>query len=528
MSPAGLREPSAQRIGPYEILVDIGSGGMGTISLACATGEPLGVDGFARLVAIKRPHFASAPEHEVLSRFLDEARLLAQVHHANVVGIHQIGADAGGHFLVLDYIEGGALDELCAREVLRRQKLPPPIVMRILADMLAGLHAVHEAAGVEGNPLGMLHRDVAAQNVLVGRDGVARLADFGIAKAIISSTVTDKAYLHGRLQYMAPEYLKREAVDRRLDVYAAGVTMWTALAGNVPWDGASEAQIVQGLMFEGVPPLSAAGVTIAPGIQAIVSRACDRARERRYPTARAMLEAIEDLGRHTGWIASHAEVAALVEELLGVELRARRAAIAQRLASPSAPAPAPLVAGRSDLGPTTVMPRAAQRAALAPTVPVALAQVTDVPAGPPAAVAAPLPSGPPASVTPLVPVAVPPATPQGRGVWIAVAVLAAALVGALAAWKLGAPVTADQASPADAPAGPTGSYSGSAQTVTSPPSTSAAPVAERPDPSLSGGPPSTTAAPSPQKSVAVPTARPSARPTGLPTAITTNNPYRPR
>src|SRR5262249_9765366 len=149
----GFQEPLAQRIGPYEVLLDIGSGGMGIISLARATGEPVGAAGFTRLVALKRPHGALASDVDVLRRFLDEARLLAQVHPANVVGIHQIGSAAGGHFLVLDYIEGGTLDELLSRTVLRRKKLPPPVVLRIVSDVLAGLHAVHEAADVGGRPL---------------------------------------------------------------------------------------------------------------------------------------------------------------------------------------------------------------------------------------------------------------------------------------------------------------------------------------------------------------------------------------
>jgi serine/threonine-protein kinase len=327
------REPSAQRIGPYEALLDIGSGGMGTISLARATGQPVGVDGFARLVALKRPLGALASDPEVMQRFLDEARLLAQIHHVNVVGVHQIGGDSSGHFLVLDYIEGGTLDEMISRQVLYRKKMPPPIVLRIMCDVLAGLHAVHEAADVEGRPLCMLHRDVSTHNVLVGRDGVARVADFGIAKAIISSTVTDKAYLQGRIPYMAPEYLRRDSVDRRLDVYAAGITMWTALAGRLPWADAAEAQIVKSIVFDGVPPLRAAGVTVAPAVEEIVGRACARDPAERFASAREMLETIEDVGRRTGWMGSHAEVAAFVEELLGRELRARRAAIARRLAS---------------------------------------------------------------------------------------------------------------------------------------------------------------------------------------------------
>lgn len=314
---------------------------MGTVSLARASGEALGVGGFARLVAVKRPRGALGSDPEVLRRFLDEARLLAQVHHANVLGIHQIGSDASGHFVVLDYIEGGALDELMLRAVLHRRKLPPPAVLRVVADLLAGLHAVHEAVDVEGRPLRMLHRDVSTQNILVGLDGVARLADFGIAEAVISVSAVDPSEMQGRVAYMAPEYLERGTVDRRLDVYAAGITLWTALAGDLPWPRVPEAQLVRHILRDGVPTLASAGIHVAPDIEAVVARACERDPARRFATAREMLTAIDDLGRRTGALASHVEVASLVHELLGRELTARKAAIAKRLAEgpPSRPPP---------------------------------------------------------------------------------------------------------------------------------------------------------------------------------------------
>ena len=215
------------------------------------------------------------------------------------------------------------------RAVLRRKKLPPPIVLRIALDALAGLHAVHEARDSSGAPLGALHRDVSTHNLLVGLDGVTRVADFGIARHALRSVVTDGQYLQGRVLCMPPEYLDRRPVDRRLDVYGMGVTLWMALAGDEPWPGASDAQIVHLATTEGVPPLSASGLAVAPAIEAIVAKACSRDPSARFESAKAMLEAIEDLGRHTGWLASHGEVAAMVEELSGRELSRRRAAVAR-------------------------------------------------------------------------------------------------------------------------------------------------------------------------------------------------------
>jgi eukaryotic-like serine/threonine-protein kinase len=323
-SVSGAAEP--RRVGTYEILLDLGSGGMGTIHLARAVGDA--ASGFERFVAIKRTRALLQSDAEALRRFLDEAKLAALVHHANVVGIHHVGKDADGPFLVLDYVEGDTLDALVDYAKLRARSLSPPVVLRVVLDALSGLHAVHETSDAAGRPLRMLHRDVAPQNLMVGCDGVTRLTDFGIAKAAISSVDTDQAYLQGRLAFLAPEYLRRERVDRRLDVYAMGVTLWVALVGRLPWPDASEAQLVLNAVERGIPKLSSVGFTIAPAIEAIVARACERDPERRFPSARAMLETTEEVGRHTGWIASHAEVAELVRDLAGPDLAARRAAIA--------------------------------------------------------------------------------------------------------------------------------------------------------------------------------------------------------
>ncbi len=323
----------AARIGDYDLLFELAQGGMGTVHLGRATGERAGAVGFERLVAIKRLHPHLLSNAESVERFLQEARVAARVHHANVVGVHQVGRDEHGHFLVQDYVEGDTLEGLIDASTLRRKRLPPPIALRIALDALAGLHAVHEAADATGGALGIVHRDVSTQNLLVGRDGVTRLADFGIAKYAQSSVVTDARYLQGRVLYMPPEYLGRRPVDRRFDIYGLGITLWIALAGAHPWPEASDAQIVRLATTEGIPPLSESGLAVAPPIEALVARACHLDPEQRFPTARAMLEAIEALGRDTGWIASHAEVAELVEALAGRELAARRAAVARASAS---------------------------------------------------------------------------------------------------------------------------------------------------------------------------------------------------
>jgi serine/threonine-protein kinase len=418
------------RVGPYEVLFELAQGGMGAVFLARAVGEPVGAAGFERVVAIKRLHAHLGGQAEHVRRFLDEARVAARIHHANVVGIHQLGSDEDGYFLVQDYVEGDTLEGLVDRATLRRRRLPPPIVLRIALDALAGLAAVHEARDAEGRPLDILHRDLSPQNLLVGRDGVTRLADFGIAKHALRSVVTDGRYLQGRVLYMPPEVLTRRPVDQRLDVYGVGMTLWTALAGHAPWPDAGDAQIIHLAVTEGLPPLSATGLVVAPAVEALVARAVSRDPEARFPSARAMRDAVEHLGRHTGWIASHAEVAAEVEALAGAELSARRAVLSAARSSGEVtgvgvtPSPRPgggafawalvalvLATGVAALVWSSRRPAAIVAAASAPSAPVSSASS----AAPPAVLDPPPPSAPVApSAAPSAPAAPVPRAPAPR------------------------------------------------------------------------------------------------------------------
>jgi len=312
----------SERIGSYQILFELGRGGMGAVYLARAVG-PGGVE---RLVALKRAH-ERPPPGASSDRFLDEVRITAHVHHANVVSMHQAGADERGYYLVFDYVEGESLEGLIARAAQRGERVPARVLLRVAMDALAGLDAAHETTDAAGRHLGILHRDVSVQNLLVGRDGVTRLTDFGIAKSVLSSTVTEEGYVQGKLVYMAPEYVQRLPVDRTVDIYAMGVTLWTALSGLEPWHGDTPGQVVQSILMEGVPPLSSTGIAIAPELEAIVARACCRDAGLRFQTARQMLDELEAVGKRHDIIASHVEVAEYVAVMVGDELAARRQAI---------------------------------------------------------------------------------------------------------------------------------------------------------------------------------------------------------
>jgi serine/threonine protein kinase len=315
----------------YRILFELGRGGMGAAFLARAEG----VGGFERLVVIKRIRAERADAHSV-ERFLREARIAAAIHHANVVSAQNVGEDADGPFIVLDYIDGASLEELLDRSALKQQPIPVAVMLRIAVDTLAGLEAVHQAHDGHGKRLNALHRDVSLQNILVGVDGVSRLLDFGIARSDLGGVTTDQRYLVGKLPYLSPEYLRREALTPSADVYSLGVTLWLALTGKELWEKASEAQVLRYILQEGIPPLSRE-LQVAPEIVELVARACAADREARFRTAREMAAQIELLGRERGWLATHHEVSEWLAELLGADLARRRERIAALANEPVLP-----------------------------------------------------------------------------------------------------------------------------------------------------------------------------------------------
>jgi serine/threonine-protein kinase len=312
----------------YHVLFELGRGGMGAAFLARAEGA----GGFERLVVIKRIRPERLDPRSV-ERFLREARVAAAIHHANVVSAQNVGQDAEGPFIVLDYVDGASLDELLDRSLLKQQAMPVPVMLRVALDTLAGLEAVHDARDAQGKPLNVLHRDVSLQNILVGRDGVARLLDFGIARSELGGNTTDQHYIVGKLPYLPPEYLRREALTASADVYGLGVTLWLSLTGKELWAGASEAQVLQHIMTEGIPRLSDA-LEVAPEIVELVACACSADRARRFRTARDMAAAIERIARERGWVATHHEVAEWIQALCGTDLSRRRERIAL-LATPA-------------------------------------------------------------------------------------------------------------------------------------------------------------------------------------------------
>jgi len=320
----------AQRIDRYDLVAEIASGGMATVYLA----RLAGVGGFQRFVAIKRLHPHLAKEQEFVEMFLDEARLAAGIHHPNVVPILEVGASERGYYLVMEYIEGDTLARLLARAATTGGKIPPEISIRILLDMLHGLHAAHELKDEKGLATELVHRDVSPQNILVGMDGVSRITDFGVARAASRLSATRVGQLKGKIAYMAPEQAAGDTgVDRRADIFSAGIVLWEVLASRRLFKAENEAATLSRVVSEPIPNLH----ELAPDIHAQISLVCMKALERdpdkRFGTCAQFADVLERATAAVGKIASPREVAAYVSEIIGTEITQQRAAVRAWLAN---------------------------------------------------------------------------------------------------------------------------------------------------------------------------------------------------
>jgi eukaryotic-like serine/threonine-protein kinase len=320
----------------YEVYGEIASGGMATVQY----GRLIGPRGFARAVAIKRmhPHFAREPDF--VSMFVDEARLSARLVHANIIPTLDVVETPGELALVMEYVHGEALSTLLRLAAAEGERVPVRVACALIASVLYGLHAAHETRNDAGHPLHIVHRDVSPQNILVGADGIPRVLDFGIAKAIGHLRLTPSGEIKGKLSYISPEQLEGEGVDRRADIYGASAVLWETLTGRPLFEGSTESAILHGVLHDVIAPPSALQPACPPALDAIVMRGLSRDASARFGTAREMAICLErDVG-----LATQSEVSDWLHALAGRQLAARAEALArmQEGASDAPPLPLPL------------------------------------------------------------------------------------------------------------------------------------------------------------------------------------------
>jgi eukaryotic-like serine/threonine-protein kinase len=310
-----------QAVGRYAIYDAIASGGMATVYY----GRLVGPVGFARTVAIKRlhPHYAKDPEF--VSMFIDEARLAARVRHPNVVQTLDIVSEDDELFLVLEYVHGESLARLLRAAKQDNGGPPLDIVSSILCGVLHGLHAAHEAKNELGEPMDLVHRDLSPHNLLVGVDGIPRVLDFGVAKAVGQLHTTRDGSVKGKFPYMAPEQLRGGALDRRTDLFAAGTILWEMLTGQRLFGGDSDGMTTTNVLELKIRPPSELVSGIPKSLDELTLRALDRRPTARFDTARQMALSLEERAPP----ATQARVGMWVESTAGDVLMERARAVAR-------------------------------------------------------------------------------------------------------------------------------------------------------------------------------------------------------
>lgn len=289
MVPRAPMSSVTQVIGRYAVGPVIASGGMARVHL----GHLVGPAGFSRLVAIKHMHPHLSKDADFVSMFLDEARVAARIRHTNVVSVLDVLDLEGDLYLVMDYVHGESLSQLLKTSASRGESVDVDIAVSIVTGVLHGLHAAHEAKDENGALLSLVHRDVSPQNVLVGCDGVARVVDFGVAKASGRLQSTRDGQVKGKLAYMAPEQILEEAVDSRTDVYAASVILWELLTGRRLFQNADAGATVAAILAGNAPPPSWHRTGIPRALDDIVGQGMASARADRFASALEMALALE-------------------------------------------------------------------------------------------------------------------------------------------------------------------------------------------------------------------------------------------
>jgi serine/threonine protein kinase len=323
------------KLGKYQLITRLGAGGMAELFLARSET----IQGIEKIVALKRIADAHARDREFVRMFLEEARLATTLSHPNIAQVYEVGKEAGTYFFTMEYLQGLDLAKLI-RRIMRQGEWPPvQQILTILIGTAAGLHYAHRKEGGDGRLLNIVHRDVSPSNLFITFDGGVKLLDFGIAKATTARSVTETGALKGKIPYMSPEQVRGEKIDQRSDIFSLGIVLWELLARRRMFPGkASDLQVMNMLAYEEIPAPSTVRRDVDPDLDRIVSRALQRDRNHRYPTAQALQVGLEEYARRRKISISSADLGRYMRDHFPQEQEESKASMIVRAVVDDAPA----------------------------------------------------------------------------------------------------------------------------------------------------------------------------------------------
>jgi serine/threonine-protein kinase len=284
---------SQSTVGPYDVVQLLAAGGMAEIFL----GAKRGPGGFEKRVVLKRIAKKLLGDKEIRGMFLDEARVQALLEHPNVVQIYDFGEDGGSYYMAMEFVHGATLRWVIDNAAAVQRPVPVRHALRIVSDVLAGLHYAHELKDEDGRHIGIIHRDISPVNILVSRAGVAKLCDFGVAKSRLQRMLTRVGIIKGKFRYMSPEQLNAQPLDQRADVFAVGICLWELLVGRRLFHSRVEDDVVRAIRSGEYPDPSDYREGMPRAIDRLLRRALHIDPRRRYKTAREFQLACEEILR---------------------------------------------------------------------------------------------------------------------------------------------------------------------------------------------------------------------------------------
>jgi serine/threonine-protein kinase len=306
---------------------------MGEIWLA----ERKGMAGFSKQVVIKTILEDNLDEPGVVQMFLDEGRIAANLHHPNIAQTYDLGEVGGTYFIAMEFVHGHDLRDLLLVHLEKGQLIPLNIVLRLAAQVCEGLYYAHHWKTPEGLPAGIIHRDISPQNIIVTFDGTAKIIDFGIARAMSGASKTRTGVIKGKCAYMSPEQVEALQLDGRSDLFSLAVVMYELITGRRLFKRDSEMATLEAVIRAQVPPPSKLDPSVPRPVEELVLKALARAPKKRFPDAREMQLAIEEVMLETGLMATSAHLSSFMHKQFSEDLELNRSRLRQIKAKLPAP-----------------------------------------------------------------------------------------------------------------------------------------------------------------------------------------------
>ncbi len=297
----------------YQILAKLATGGMAEIFLARGA-STVGVE---RYVVLKRIIREKAHDTQFVQMFLDEARLAAQLQHANIAQVYDVGKLGESYFFTMEYVHGETVRGLLLRARSLRRELPLGVILTVIAGTAAGLHHAHERIGIDGRALGIVHRDVSPSNLLISYDGSVKVVDFGVAKAENRAHETKSGAVKGKISYLSPEQCRGAPVDRRSDLFSLGIVLWEMLTLERLYRRESDFENMTAIVNEPPPSPTTHRPGLPHDLEQLSLRLLSKRPEQRFSSAHELVEEIEEIAARNGVVLSISALGRFMKELFG-------------------------------------------------------------------------------------------------------------------------------------------------------------------------------------------------------------------